>query len=139
MKRSRLFALAAVSTLVLAACGSDDPTLPDPEAIVESAQDAVDDAEEQVGDLTLPPVATVDNAFAPSMLQAMFGDDLTIQVVNNGENPHSFTIDVLEVDTGVLQTGDTAEVTFSMPDQDVQYYCTVHGADVMSGTITVVG
>lgn len=127
------------SIFVLAACGSDDPTLPSPDEVVESVQGAVDDVREEVGDLSIPPVATVDNAFAPSMLQAMFGDELSIEVVNNGENPHSFTIDALEVDTGVLSSGDSAQVTFNMPDQDVQFYCTVHGPDTMAGTISVVG
>jgi len=134
--RIRPLALAACAALTLAACGSDDPTLPDPSEVVESVEDAVEDA---VDDPELPPVATVDNAFAPSMLAASFGEELTITVVNNGENPHSFTIDELEVDTGVLQAGDSAAVTFNMPDQDVTYYCTVHGAEVMSGTISVAG
>jgi len=136
--RIRPLALAACAALTLAACGSDDPTLPDPSEVVESVEGALEDAQDEV-DTGLPPVATVDNAFAPSMLAASFGDELTITVVNNGENPHSFTIDALEVDTGVLQAGDSAAVTFNMPDQDMEYYCTVHGAEVMSGTITVAG
>lgn len=132
----RLFALLAAGSLVLAACGSDDPTVPDPSEVVESVEDAVGDA---VDDSDLPPVATVDNSFAPSMLAASFGEELTVTVVNNGQNPHSFTIDAIDVDTGVLQPGESAEVTFAMPDQDVEYYCTVHGAEVMSGTLSVAG
>lgn len=127
MRGKLLGALLGVSVLVLAACGGDEPAVPDPGEIAESVQEGLADA--------VPPVATVDNNFAPSRFPATAGEEITVNVSNNGQNSHSFTIDSLDVDTGVLAPGDSAEVTFTMPDQEAQFYCTVHGAEVMSGVI----
>ncbi|HEX6262870.1 MAG TPA: cupredoxin domain-containing protein [Actinomycetota bacterium] len=119
---TRLGALIAASVLLLAACGGDDdPT-------VEGGGDAGG-----AGDIQ---VAMVDNSFAPSTLELTAGEEVTISTPNNGQNPHSFTIDDLGVDTGVLEAGEGSEVTFTVPEGETQYYCTVHGAEVMSGTIT---
>lgn len=125
MRKVLIGSLAAVSVLVLAACGEDG--LPRPEEVVESVEEGVAGA--------IPSVAAVDNSFAPDSFSAPAGEEITVSVVNSGQNPHSFTIDELGADTGVLQTGDTADVTFTMPDESVRYYCTVHGAETMSGQI----
>ncbi|HEX6207467.1 MAG TPA: cupredoxin domain-containing protein [Actinomycetota bacterium] len=119
---TRLGALIAASVLLLAACGGDDdPT-------VEGGDDA--------GGAGGTQVAMVDNNFAPSSLELTAGEEVTISTPNNGQNPHSFTIDDLGVDTGELAAGESSEVTFTVPEGETQYYCTVHGAEVMSGTIT---
>lgn len=120
--RIRFGAVLAASIVLLAACGGDD----DP-TIQEDGGDAGGDAIQ---------VAMVDNNFAPSMLELPAGDEVTISTPNNGQNPHSFTIDDLGVDTGVIDSGGSTEVTFTVPEGEAQYYCTVHGAEVMSGTIT---
>lgn len=125
----RIAALLAVIALAAAACGGDDEPTVQPDDQGEQMMEEADGG--------LPPVATVDNAFAPSMLEIATGEEVTIMVRNNGVNPHTFTIDELDVDTGVLNGGDTAEVTFTMPDEEVEYYCTVHGRAIMSGTISV--
>ena len=125
MRRLRFGALVAASVLLFAACGGED--VPDPGEIVETVEEGLAGA--------IPQVATVDNNFAPSNFAAPGGQEITVTVVNNGQNPHSFTIDALDVDTGVLNGGATAEVTFTMPEETVDYYCTVHGAEAMSGTI----
>lgn len=122
LTRARLGALMTVSVLLLAACGgNDDPTI-QPDGGGGDAGDAIQ-------------VAMVDNSFAPSMLELSAGEEVTITAPNNGQNPHSFTIDDL-VDTGVLEAGDSTEVTFTVPEGETQYYCTVHGAETMSGTLT---
>jgi plastocyanin len=105
--------LAFVAVLALAAaCGNDEPAVQPP----------VDPSPE--GDMF--GIATVDNNFAPSRLDVPAGEEITVEVQNNGQNPHSFTIDELDVDTGVLQAGETAEVTFAVPDEPVEFRCTVH-------------
>ena len=122
-----LSAVLAAAALALAACGSDEPTVPQPGDVVETIEEGLAEA--------VPPIATVDNNFAPSNFAAPAGQQITLTITNNGQNSHSFTIDSLAVDTGVLEPGQQAQVTFTMPDQEVQFYCTVHGAEVMSGTI----
>lgn len=125
LTRTRLGALIAASVLLLSACGGDDDPTVQPENGAENG-----------GGGEATQVALVDNNFAPSMLELPAGQEVTITTPNNGQNSHSFTIDELDVDTGVLGSGDTAEVTFTVPEGETQYYCTVHGAGVMSGTIT---
>lgn len=121
LTRARLGALMTVSVLLLAACGGDDDPTIQPE-------NGGGDAATQV--------AMVDNNFAPSSIELPVGDEVTISTPNNGQNPHSFTIDDLDVDTGVIEGGESTEVTFTVPEGETQYYCTVHGAEVMSGTLT---
>lgn len=125
-KRIRLVAVLTASALALVACGSDEPTVPDPEDVVEDAGEGLAGA--------VPPVAMVDNNFAPSNFAAPAGEEITLTVTNNGQNPHTFTIESLNVDTGILESGQQAEVSFTMPDEEVPFICTVHG-EAMSGTI----
>jgi len=123
LKRARFGALVATSVLLLAACGGDDDPTVQPENGGGNGGDAIQ-------------VAMVDNSFAPSMLELPAGEEVTIATPNNGQNPHSFTIDDPAVDTGVIDAGESTEVTFTVPEGETQYYCTVHGAAVMSGTLT---
>jgi plastocyanin len=126
--RGLRFAIPLTLLVLLAAsCGGEDPTISTPTG-------SPSPLETETG-TEIPPVAMVDNKFAPSMLEATPGEEVTIQLRNNGQNPHSFTIDALEIDTGVIESGETAEVTFGMPKEEQVFYCTVHG-DSMSGTIT---
>lgn len=122
--RTRFVALLAASVLVLGACGGeDDPT------VQEGGENGGGEGDGAI------QVAMVDNNFAPSTLELTAGEEVTLSTPNNGQNPHSFTIDDL-VDTGVIEGGERTEVTFTVPEGETEYYCTVHGAEVMSGTIT---
>lgn len=121
--RWRLVVVVAISAIALAACGGDDPTVP------------AGPTGGDVGAGETARVGAIDNDFAPASFAAPAGQEITVTVSNSGQNPHSFTIDSLDVDTGVMNSGDQAEVTFTMPDEEVEFYCTVHGAEVMSGTI----
>lgn len=78
-------------------------------------------------------IATIDNNFAPSRLEVPAGQEITVEVRNNGQNPHTFTIAELDVDTGILQAGETAEVTFTVPDEPMEIVCLVHAQ--MRGTL----
>lgn len=126
MRRVRSVVVVAACAVALTACGGDE--IPNPAEVVEGVRGDLADA--------IPPVAAVDNSFAPDGFSAPAGQEVTVSVVNTGQNPHTFTIDSLGVDTGVLDAGQTGEVSFTMPDQAVEFVCTVHGADVMSGTIS---
>lgn len=126
---SRVAAVTALA-LGLAACGGDDePTTAEP-ATPEATAEAPDEGP--------PPVAMVDNNFGPSMLTVAGGQEVTIDLRNNGQNSHTFTIDELGVDTGIVEPGEEASATFAVPESgEIEFYCTVHGREVMSGTITV--
>jgi len=76
-------------------------------------------------------------AYSPATLSAQVGQPVTINVTNSGPAPHTFTIDGL-TDSGSIANGTSKSVTFT-PTQARTYtfYCTIHGAAVMSGTLTV--
>lgn len=123
--RLRLVGLLGVAIALFAACGgNDDPTAGTNDGADAGGSDAV----------TLQ-LATVDNSFEPSSLSAPAGAEVTVEVTNNGSNPHTFNIDELDVETGTIAAGDTATATFTMPDSSVMFYCAIHGETAMSGTI----
>jgi plastocyanin len=65
--------------------------------------------------------------------------DVTITVVNKGLLQHDFKIDDLNVDSGMLDGGGTADVTVNAPAGTYEYYCSVagHKEAGMVGTLTV--
>jgi plastocyanin len=120
--RFRVAALIAAALLLFAACGGD------------AADDLPEEGTGEEAGLTLQ-VTTVDNSFDPATLMAVAGTPVTIVVTNNGSNPHTFTIDDLEVDTGTIAAGESASETFIMPETSVTFYCAIHGEAAMSGAI----
>lgn len=121
-------AALTATVLLLAACGGDD----------DNTQPAGTDGGEDTGgggeSVTLQ-VSAVDNSFDPSSLSVAAGSEVTVEVTNNGSNPHTFTIDDPEVDTSTIAAGESATATFAMPETSVTFYCAIHGEATMSGTI----
>lgn len=79
-------------------------------------------------------VVAVDNAFDPDVLEAAAGEEVTIEVSNEGEAAHNFVVSDLDISTGTLNGGDVATVTLTVPEGGVEYVCTFHGG--MRGRIT---
>ncbi len=123
----RTAAFVAATLLLLTACGGDDDDTP---AGVEGGESTGAGA----NSVTLQ-VSTVDNSFDPASLAAPPGSEVTVEVTNDGSNPHTFTIDDLDVDTETIASGVSATATFTMPEASVAFYCVIHGEDAMSGTI----
>lgn len=83
-------------------------------------------------------ISAVDNEFEPGQLSLAAGEEVTVTFTNDGDAPHTFTSTELGFDTGSVDPGATAEVTFTAPDQDAAFVCTIHEAsDNMVGTISV--
>lgn len=80
-------------------------------------------------------VTAVDNSFDPSSLQAPAGSEVTVELTNDGNNPHTFTIDDPEADTSTIEGGSSGTATFTMPEESVTFYCAIHGEEAMSGTL----
>ena len=81
-------------------------------------------------------ISAVDNEFEPSELKLAAGKEVTAQFTNDGETTHTFTSEELGFDTGSVEPGASAEVTFTAPDQETSFVCTIHEAsDDMVGTI----
>lgn len=132
--RSKLLAILAVAAFAFAACGDDQPTVPDvPDLPSPPPAETPTDVPPAVGETV--SVSAQDNFFDPDTLSFAAGVELTVEVTNDGNVSHTFTIDELDADTGTIGAGGSATVTFTVPDTEVTYYCTIHGKSAMFGTL----
>lgn len=99
------------------------------------------EAPAQSGDVVAGPadgdaitVVAVDNAFEPETVAATAGEEVTIEVTNEGGAAHNFVVADLDISSGTLDSGDVATVTLTVPEGGVEYVCTFHGG--MRGRIT---
>lgn len=117
----RLIIVSIAAAVVLGACsGASEPA-------GDSSQNAP---------AASSSISAVDNEFEPTELQLKAGEEVTVEFTNDGETPHTFTSEELGFDTGTVEAGDTAEVTFTAPEEETTFVCTIHEAsDDMVGTI----
>lgn len=128
----RLLALLACAALVLAACGGDDDggaTNGDS----EQSEDAGDDTSGDTGGGAIE-LSAADNSFNPNEISAPAGEEVTVNFTNDGNNPHTFSSSDADFDSDTVDSGESVEVTFTMPDEETQFLCNVHG-EAMSGTL----
>jgi plastocyanin len=132
----RLLALSAVALLVLGACGGDDTGGSDNSGATEdgAAEDGGDAA--SGGSSTLEVTAT-DFQFSPTELSVEPDSEVTLTFSNEGQAPHTFTAEDLDVDVH-LDPGASEEITFTAPPNgSIEWVCTIHPS--MTGTIAVGG
>lgn len=117
--RFRLLGLLIGASLALAACGGGE----------EGGSDGGG------GDTgtTTSTVTLVDNAFEPSDPVVAAGD---VEVVNDGENPHTFTVEGQDVNVEV-QPGETATATVDLDAGTYTLFCEFHRSAGMETTLTV--
>ena len=113
-----LGAVLAAAALVLAACGGDGNEA----------------SEDEDGGSTTVELSAQDNSFEPSEISAPAGADVTVTFTNDGNNPHTFSSDEAGFDSGTVESGDSTEVSFTMPDEETQFICDIHG-ETMTGTL----
>jgi plastocyanin len=120
MRRPSFGVGAALFALVLfmAACSDDSGT--------SSTGDGGGSADQSI--------AVADFSFTPNTLSVSSGQDVTIELTNNGEVEHNFTLDDDSVDQDV-EEGESASVTLNLT-ADIGWHCKYH-PDQMTGTITV--
>ena len=81
-------------------------------------------------------VGAVDFAFEPNNASVAAGGK--VKVTNNGQAPHTLTLDDVDLDTGDLAPGATAELTAPDAPGSYSYRCAVHPAR-MRGVLVVLG
>ena len=117
----RLILVSITAALALGACSMESEPAEDssPKAATASSS-----------------ISAVDNEFEPTELALTPGEEVTVEFTNDGETAHTFTSEELGFDTGTVEAGDTAEVTFTAPEDETTFVCTIHeGSDDMVGTI----
>lgn len=78
-------------------------------------------------------VVMEDDTFTPESLELPAGTEAEIEIVNDGNAVHDFTIDDLELSSGPMNAGEVATATFTVPEGSTEFRCTIHGG--MDGTI----
>jgi plastocyanin len=81
-------------------------------------------------------VGVVDFAFEPNDASVAAGGKVT--VTNNGQAPHTMTLDDVDLDTGNIDPGASAELTAPDAPGSYSYRCAVHPAR-MRGVLVVLG
>ncbi|MBI4092756.1 MAG: cupredoxin domain-containing protein [Candidatus Kerfeldbacteria bacterium] len=86
-------------------------------------------------------VSMTDYAFTPATITADLGKTVTVKVTNNGGLTHSFVINGLSVNSGLLAPGQSKTISITTPSSagTFEYFCSVSGhKDLgMKGTLTV--
>ena len=77
--------------------------------------------------------------FKPTVLTGKPGEKVTLELKNEGNTEHSFTIASQGVDQ-VVEPGDEAEVDVTIPKSGVvSFYCKFHKSSGMAGALAVTG
>lgn len=113
------FMLAGTIALLLSSCQAESQPSGD-----VSSRPAPGDAVQLVAE---------DSAFVPSTLELPAGEEVTIEVINDDATPHDFTIESIDLSTGVIEAGDVTTATFTVPDSETEFLCTLHSG--MTGRI----
>jgi plastocyanin len=122
MTTSRSVAFALGASLLLAACGG-------------GGEDAAagDSAGTDGGGSAATTITLVDNAYEPSDPVVTAGD---VELVNEGEAPHTFTVEGEDVDVEV-EAGQTATAIIDLDPGTYTLFCEFHRAQGMETTLTV--
>lgn len=72
-------------------------------------------------------LVALDNEFRSDEIKGRAGEEVTVEVTNNGDAPHNFVIEDLDVSSGTLESDKVATVKFVMPDAKTEFVCTFHG------------
>jgi plastocyanin len=143
--KTALYVIGIAAALTLAACGDDNPTptpapapTPTP-STMPMADMATAPAPTPTPTPTFPTTAAVtvgpgsSLTFAPQNVDVAAGG--TVTWTWGGTLPHSVTSDSGLFDSGVKQTGT---FSFTFPTAGTfTYFCTVHGRNVMFGSVVV--
>ena len=150
---SRTAVVVAVLTLgivpLAAGCGSSSSSSSSGSTSTESSSkggqktiagvSANDHGTRAVEDSGKTEVELDDFYFEPTELEGKPGEKVTLELKNEGQVEHTFTIDALGVDKDI-QPGDEAEVAVTIPKSGmVSFYCRFHKGSGMAGALAVKG
>ena len=124
--RARVLALVLGGSLVLAACGGGDDGN---DAVAQPDAPATEAAE----GATTTTVTMRDNEYAPADPVVGSGE---LELVNEGEAPHTFTVEGEDVDVEV-EAGAKSTATIDLEPGTYTVFCEFHRSQGMETTLTV--
>ena len=142
MPRRMLLAVALAVGLVATACAEEvkqDLKAGDGDTIVVAGQNANNEGTQDDVGVTDFELEMHDFFFRPTVLSGSAGQTINLELLNNGSNTHTFTIDAAGVDVQV-QPGlnATTKVSFSKSGT-LLFYCRFHAEGGMRGGLSVGG
>ncbi len=149
MKRGVVIVAGCVLLLAAAGCGSSSSSSSGGTTTKESGGGggqktiagvkANDHGTKAVEDNGKTEVELDDFYFEPTVLEGKPGQKVTLELKNEGETEHTFTIDSQSVDQD-LGPGEEAEVDVTIPKSGVvSFYCKFHKSSGMAGALAVTG
>ena len=141
----KLAACVLVAILVFAACGDDDDDTStgsgDASGSGSTAEDAPVTLEGQVNNHGTEDLGSGDELqleaddfyFGPTFVKAEAGKTVKVEIKNEGDATHTFTIDGTDVDVEV-PAGEDAEAEVELPESGAtRFYCRFHSGQGMQG------
>jgi plastocyanin len=147
MRGVLIVAVVGLGVLPLAGCGSSSSSSSTEASGGESGGGqrtiagvkANDHGIKKVEDSGKTEVELDDFYFEPTVLEGKPGQTVTLELKNEGQEEHTFTIDSLDVDVEV-QPADEIEVNVTIPKSGaVSFYCQFHKSLGMAGALSVKG
>jgi plastocyanin len=138
IRRVPLLALAFVLLLAVAACGGGgyggDKSSEEGTTTTIGGQAVESHGTKDVsGETGKVEIEMYDNYFEPTVLEGMPGQKVTIELKNEGETAHTFTMAEQSIDQEV-QPGDEAEADVTFPESgELTFVCKFHGSSGMVG------
>jgi len=133
-----IFLILASLALIAAGCGGDDDETTT-SSTTTTEETGATGASGGAGDTgaSASEVAMTEYAFDPSDLTVKSGD--SVDVVNDGEIPHNFTVEDTDVASEDLDGGQNEDVAIDLDPGDYEFICSIadHAAQGMTGTLTV--
>lgn len=149
MRRGLVIIAGCVLLLVAAGCGSSSSSSSGGTTTAESSGgggqktiagvQANDHGTKAVEDSGKTEVELDDFYFKPTVLEGKPGQKVELELKNEGQTEHTFTIDSQNVNKD-LGPGEEAEVEVTIPKSGVvSFYCKFHKSSGMAGALAVTG
>ena len=130
----KLFVLGLVMMFalpLLAACGGDDDSSSSSGTPKLSGKVTDKGSKTVSGDEI--ELEADDFYFEPTVIKADGGAEIEVEIENEGDATHNFSVDDQGIDTDV-EAGSSAEVTVTVPDSgELVFYCKFHKSQGMAG------
>ena len=128
-------ALGLVSIVLLASCGGGDDESGEGGTTTVGDVAANDHGTKDVSGESRVEVELDDDYFEPTVLKGTPGQQLKLELENEGGSEHNLTIAELKVDQDV-EPGESAEVDVTFPDSGtLSFFCKYHKSAGMAGAL----
>ena len=129
----RSVAVATVICLAAVGCGKDKGSNGAEQAPVSLSGQVNDHGKKDLGSKDEVDVEQDDFYFGPTYIKAKPGSTIKVELENDGNVPHTFTIDGMNVDVTV-DKGTRKDVSVTLPSSGaVVFYCRFHRGQGMQG------